>query len=72
MHAYQMKLPSTYKPLLCVYVAQEDQGHLPHTEHVQLGHDPALPDSRVLVSCGRPGRNTEGSHEGNGKKGHIA
>ena len=43
----------------------EDQRDLPYAEHVQLGHSPALPDSRVLVSCGRPGRNTASPHKGN-------
>ena len=56
----------TQMSMVC-FTGEEDQGYLPHYEHVQLGHDPALPDSRVLVSCGGPGRNTAGSHEGNGK-----
>ena len=63
-----MYFPS-YTLIMRMYVhpaGGEDQGDLPHAEHVQLGHDQrALPDSRVLVSCGRPGRNTAGSHQGN-------
>ncbi len=43
---------------------EEDQGYLPHPEHVQPWRDSALPHCRVLVSSGGTRWDTEGPHQG--------
>ena len=37
-----------------VHQGAQDQGHLPHPQHVQPGRHPQVPHRRVLVSGGRP------------------